>query len=189
MRPVRPSRALVRAARLTAALERARVAIEAKDRNADELQKEIDRETAKCKASFAYPEDGTSLGGLRWECMMEPGCMPLMSHLRPIEVAWIVFELSFFSDMRHQKTTRTNKRMPSKIGVGQLAYASDALVVVSFALRCAMEVIAGGDYVDDSGEAMDTAEDRLKNIYTSYQIVISVKVALIFLQKIGRAHV
>jgi hypothetical protein len=31
-------------------------------------------------------------------------------------------------------------------------------------------VIAGGDYVDDSGEAMDTAEDRLKNIYTSYQV-------------------
>ena len=66
--------------------------------------------------------------------------------------------------------------------MGQLAYASDALVVVSFALRCGMEVIAATDYVDDSGDAMDTAERRLKNIYTSYQIIISVKVALIFLQ-------
>ena len=43
----------------------------------------------------------------RWACMMEPGRMPLMSHWRPVEVAWIVFELSFFSDMRHQKNTRS----------------------------------------------------------------------------------
>ena len=47
---------------------------------------DIDRETGKCKASFPYPEDGTSLGGQRWECMMGHGRMPLMSHLRPIEV-------------------------------------------------------------------------------------------------------
>ena len=117
---------------------------------------EIDERTSVCKTLYPYPEEGTSLGGQRWDCMMAHEKMPLMSHFQPIEVAWIVFELSFFSDMRHQKTIRSVKRMPSKIGVGQLAYASDVLVVVSFALRCAMEVIAATDYVDDSGEAMQT---------------------------------
>ena len=69
--------------------------------------------------------------------------------------------------------------MPSKIGVGQLAYASDVLVVVSFILRISMEVIAAHPGLESDEE---TAERRLKNVYTSYQILISVKVAFIFIQ-------
>ena len=53
-----------------------------------------------------FPFNNTGNNTERWACMMEPGRMPLMSHWRPVEVAWIVFELSFFSDMRHQKNTR-----------------------------------------------------------------------------------
>ena len=53
-----------------------------------------------------FPFNNTGNNTERWGCMMEPGRMPLMSHWRPVEVAWIVFELSFFSDMRHQKNTR-----------------------------------------------------------------------------------
>ena len=54
-----------------------------------------------------FPFNNTGNNTERWACMMEPGRMPLMSHWRPVEVAWIVFELSFFSDMRHQKNTRS----------------------------------------------------------------------------------
>jgi len=137
----------------------------------------IDIETAACKADFPFNNTGNNTE--RWQCMMEPGRMPLMSHWRPVEVAWIVFELSFFSDMRHQKMTRSRKKMPSKIGVGQLAYASDVLVVVSLLLRISMEVIAAHPALEADEE---TAERRLKNLYTSYQILISVEVAFIFIQ-------
>ena len=137
-------------------------------------------------ASSGGGDAGVPLDEELWlYCMMHYG-MPLMSEWRPIEMAWILFEISFFSDMRHQKHVRSAKRMPSKIGVGQLAYASDVLVVVSFSLRCVMEVIArspglaGGGGTDDGGSS--PAEDRLKELYKAYQIIISVKVALIFLQ-------
>ena len=63
--------------------------------------------------------------------------------------------------------------------MGQLAYASDVLVVVSLLLRISMEVIAAHPKLESDEE---TAERRLKNLYTSYQILISVKVAFIFIQ-------
>lgn len=139
---------------------------------------QIDLNTDDCKSLYPDTDDLTDHGFMnddRWSCTKAG--IPLLSQLKLIEVLWLVFELSFFSDMRHQMKIRSMKRMPSKIGVGQLAYASDVLVVVSFALRCAMEVIV----VDNPSDAEQTVE-RLKNIYTAYQITISVKVALIFFQ-------
>jgi hypothetical protein len=63
--------------------------------------------------------------------------------------------------------------------VGQQAKPTHVRVVVNLLLRISKEGIAAHPKLESDEE---TAERRLKNLYTSYQILISVKVAFIFIQ-------
>ena len=108
--------------------------------------------------------------------------MPSMFDGNVTEVMWLIFEFGLFSDFKHQSLQRIRKRLPAKIGVGRLAYLSDLFVVVSFSLRLYQELEMTKLKEADFGGNADDVIENARTIYQVYEIVISLKLMLMFFQ-------